>query len=255
VASSTNPKRRPSTPKATSGSPTGANNRLQEFNEKSEYVRTVGAKGAGQGQLNSPKELKFDTHGNVWVVDEGNYRVEQFNSKYEFQETAGWGVTDGKAELETCTKEAPRPGGGNYPEPNEGGAGEPAEIYDPEGLASYKRTLKRAQELYNDAARGVGAGLLADLILAGVAGTGAEYAYGLTLSAMSLEACVEVGRITGGRAGRCGTCYINEDKILGVPSARLQNSVNTRKHDSGAKTPHNIYYCTGRGQDVWGLWY
>jgi DNA-binding beta-propeller fold protein YncE len=85
----------------------GANNRLQEFNEKGEYVRTMGSLGAGQGQLSSPKDLKFDAHGNLWVVDEGNYRVEQFNSKYEFQETAGWGVTDGKAELETCTKEAP----------------------------------------------------------------------------------------------------------------------------------------------------
>jgi len=127
--------------------------------------------------------------------------------------------------------------------------------YDPEGLASYKRTMRRAQELINDAARGLSAGLLADLILAGAAEGGADYAAGLVTSAMNLEACVAVGESTPGKAGRWGTCYINETKYLGVPiSARAEfcEYVETRQW---GKKPHNVYYCTGTGEDVWGPWY
>jgi RHS repeat-associated protein len=84
----------------------GANNRLQVLNEKNEFVKTIGSLGAGQGQFSSPKEIKQDSHGNMFVVDEANNRVEELNEKGEFVQTFGWGVIDGKAEFETCTKEA-----------------------------------------------------------------------------------------------------------------------------------------------------
>ena len=39
----------------------------------------------------------------MYVTDQGNNRVDEFNSSGSFIETFGWGVTDGKAEFETCT--------------------------------------------------------------------------------------------------------------------------------------------------------
>ena len=81
----------------------GANNRLQVLNEKSEFVKTVGSLGSAGGQFSSPKEIKQDSHGNLWIIDEANNRVQELNEKYEFVQTFGWGVTDGKSELETCT--------------------------------------------------------------------------------------------------------------------------------------------------------
>ena len=135
----------------------------------------------------------------------------------------------------------------------EGGLG--AEEYDPEGLASYKTTLKRAKELRADAARGLAAGLLADLILAGAAEGGASYAAELEISALSLEACVEVGEATPGKAGRWGTCYINEIKALGVPISAKAEFCEYKETRQWGKKPHNVYYCTEAGDDVWGPWY
>jgi hypothetical protein len=41
----------------------------------------VGGNGEGEksNQLNGPIGLSFDRHGNLYVVDWGNYRVQKFN--------------------------------------------------------------------------------------------------------------------------------------------------------------------------------
>jgi hypothetical protein len=83
----------------------------------------------------------------------------------------------------------------------EGPQGEGPEEYDPEGLASYKTTLKRAQELRNDAANGLAVGILVDIGIPGTAEGGADYAVELEISALNLEACVEVGKGTPGKGG------------------------------------------------------
>jgi tripartite motif-containing protein 71 len=101
----------------------GANNRIDEFNEKNEFIRTVGwgvtdAKsefeictvsckagiaGSGTGQLKEPRGIAVNAAGNVYVSESSNSRVDIFKEKGEFLSTFGYGVTDAKSELETCT--------------------------------------------------------------------------------------------------------------------------------------------------------
>src|SRR4029077_4273732 len=41
--------------------------------------------------------------GNVYVSDSANHRIEELSSSGAFVEVIGWGVSDGKEELEVCT--------------------------------------------------------------------------------------------------------------------------------------------------------
>ncbi|CAF4854839.1 unnamed protein product, partial [Rotaria magnacalcarata] len=45
----------------------------------------VGGNGRGgqSNQLNGPEGLSFDRHGNLYVVDYGNHRVQKFNIELE----------------------------------------------------------------------------------------------------------------------------------------------------------------------------
>ncbi len=61
-----------------------ANNRLQKFNSKGEYLSKVGSLGSGNGQFKSPAGVTIDLKGNLWVADSGNVRLQKFNSKGEF---------------------------------------------------------------------------------------------------------------------------------------------------------------------------
>jgi RHS repeat-associated protein len=65
------------------------NNRIQEFNEKGEFVKAFGSWGTGNGQFKAPKSIAFDAKGNYWVADSGNNRLEQFNEKGEFLKAVG----------------------------------------------------------------------------------------------------------------------------------------------------------------------
>jgi sugar lactone lactonase YvrE len=60
------------------------NNRIEEFNDKGEYLSQFGTKGSGNGQLNLPKSIAITASGNLWVTDSGNDRVEEFNEKGEY---------------------------------------------------------------------------------------------------------------------------------------------------------------------------
>jgi hypothetical protein len=44
------------------------------------YLSQFGSTGSGNGQLNSPQGVATDSSGNVYVIDEGNNRVEKFSS-------------------------------------------------------------------------------------------------------------------------------------------------------------------------------
>ncbi len=65
------------------------NNRVEEFNEKGEYVKAFGAAGSGSGQLSGASALALDASGNVWVADSGNNRIEEFNEKGEYVRAFG----------------------------------------------------------------------------------------------------------------------------------------------------------------------
>ena len=54
------------------------------------YLRQWGSEGQGDGQFkNSPSGIAVDGSGNVYVVDDGNYRIQKFSSTGAF--LAKWG--------------------------------------------------------------------------------------------------------------------------------------------------------------------
>ena len=55
------------------------NNRVQEFNEKGEFVRKFGVLGSGEGQFNGPLNIAL-SGGNLYVVDYANNRVEELST-------------------------------------------------------------------------------------------------------------------------------------------------------------------------------
>ncbi|HXB66191.1 MAG TPA: hypothetical protein VNV42_15075 [Solirubrobacteraceae bacterium] len=69
---------------------------------------TFGAQGTGDGQFAAPSGIGVDqttldpTSGDVYVADTDNARVEQFDAAGTFLAAWGWGVADGKSELEVC---------------------------------------------------------------------------------------------------------------------------------------------------------
>ncbi len=69
------------------------------------YNNKFGTSGSGAGQFNGPASVAIK--GSViWVTDPGNSRVvelEDHLSSISFVKAIGWGVSNGKAELETCT--------------------------------------------------------------------------------------------------------------------------------------------------------
>ena len=61
------------------------------------YSSVFGSSGRGAGELNEPADLKVDVSGDVWVADEPDDRVEEFNSKGEFVRQVGSeGAGDGE---------------------------------------------------------------------------------------------------------------------------------------------------------------
>jgi RHS repeat-associated protein len=100
------------------------NSRLEEFNNKGEFVRTIGSSGEGAGQFKTTYGTTFDSAGHIWATDEGNNRVEEFTTEGVFIKTFGWGVANGEAKLQTCTSScrAGLQGAGN------------GEFYVPEGI-------------------------------------------------------------------------------------------------------------------------
>ena len=52
---------------------------IEEHNEKGEFVQKFASRGGGNGQVDQPARLAFDTTGHLWVADGGNNRIELFN--------------------------------------------------------------------------------------------------------------------------------------------------------------------------------
>ncbi len=69
-------------------------------------LSSFGEPGSLAGQMLDPAGVAVNqTTGNVYVVDSGNNRVDEFASTGEFIEAWGWGVQTGAKSLQTCTKE------------------------------------------------------------------------------------------------------------------------------------------------------
>jgi DNA-binding beta-propeller fold protein YncE/subtilisin family serine protease len=59
------------------------------FQWKPTLLSAFGTKGSGNGQLSNPTGIAIDSSGNAWVVDNGNSRVEKFNSSGVYQSQFG----------------------------------------------------------------------------------------------------------------------------------------------------------------------
>ena len=72
--------------------------------------KTISEAGEGAGQTQNPQGLATDFEtGRLYVADQGNNRVDVFDSAGSFLFAFGWGVADGKAELQGCGPAATPP--------------------------------------------------------------------------------------------------------------------------------------------------
>lgn len=79
------------------------NSRIEKFSASGTFIAAYGSAGSGDAQFSNAWGIAINqTTGNVYVSDTGNNRIEELGSSGEFIEAIGWGVTDGKAELEVC---------------------------------------------------------------------------------------------------------------------------------------------------------
>lgn len=68
--------------------------RIQEFNSKSEFVRSFGESGSKRGQLGWSSGLTVDAAGNVWVADYEHSRLEEFGPNGTYRtEITGHGLS------------------------------------------------------------------------------------------------------------------------------------------------------------------
>jgi hypothetical protein len=78
-------------------------------------ISSFGTPGAAAGQFTTPIGVAIQqSSGNVFVADAGNARVDKFDAMGHFIAAFGWGVKDGKAQSEVCTRtcQAGIPGSG-----------------------------------------------------------------------------------------------------------------------------------------------
>ena len=66
-----------------------SNNRVEEFNEKDEYLSKFGKKGTGNGEFKEPKGIALDAKGHVWVADSANNRVQELTSTGTYLTSVG----------------------------------------------------------------------------------------------------------------------------------------------------------------------
>lgn len=70
------------------------NHRIQVFDEKGIFKRSIGRRGQGPGNLLNPTRLAMDIHGNIIVAEQGNSRIQFLapDGKYitDFRVLDGW---------------------------------------------------------------------------------------------------------------------------------------------------------------------
>ncbi len=58
-----------------------AGDRLSEFDENGNFIKSFGSKGRGTGNLSGPQYLACDENGNIYVSDFGNARIDVFDKE------------------------------------------------------------------------------------------------------------------------------------------------------------------------------
>jgi sugar lactone lactonase YvrE len=52
--------------------------RIQQFTKDGKYLRGFGEQGTKPGQFHAPHGIALDSHGNLYVVDAYNHRIQKF---------------------------------------------------------------------------------------------------------------------------------------------------------------------------------
>ena len=61
------------------------NSRVAKYDKNGRFLKTVGTRGSGQGQLNLPHTIAADAKGNVYVGDRSNSRIQVFDNDLNFK--------------------------------------------------------------------------------------------------------------------------------------------------------------------------
>jgi tripartite motif-containing protein 71 len=60
------------------------NDRIQQFSSTGAFIRSVGHEGTGDGSFSYPNDIKIDRFGHLWVTDDANRRIEEFDASGNF---------------------------------------------------------------------------------------------------------------------------------------------------------------------------
>ena len=60
------------------------NDRIQVFDLDLNFIRSIGSRGSGRGEFVGPRDVSFDTTGNMYVVEHDNNRVQVMDSSGQF---------------------------------------------------------------------------------------------------------------------------------------------------------------------------
>ena len=60
------------------------NHRIQVFDLDLNFIRSIGSRGKGRGEFDTPDDVKLDTAGNMYVAEWGNARVQVIDSSGHF---------------------------------------------------------------------------------------------------------------------------------------------------------------------------
>ena len=65
------------------------NHRIQVFDLDLNFVRSIGSRGTGRGEFGAPRDVEFDTAGNMYVAEWGNERVQVMDISGHFIRSFG----------------------------------------------------------------------------------------------------------------------------------------------------------------------
>ena len=60
------------------------NGRIQVFDSDLNFVRSFGIRGDGSGQLKKPRDIDFDSHGNMFILDSSKHQVVVFSEDGQY---------------------------------------------------------------------------------------------------------------------------------------------------------------------------
>ena len=74
------------------------NSRVAKFNKDGDYLKSVGTRGTGPSQFNTPHTITADAKGNIYVGDRGNRRIQVFDNELNLVRT----ITNVRAPWAVC---------------------------------------------------------------------------------------------------------------------------------------------------------